>query len=233
MSRVDNLCLQLPKLECFFPSPQLPPCTSFTLFPNLPRELRNKVWELAAHVSQDIDLSNKKNPPRSYHPPAIMYTSREAREEGSRYYTRCRDVAHIWTPSFLNPHMAGILCINFAVDRFVFPSESFPLNYGEVRELFFDFDGPLFERIQHLAIPANHISDSELKRGFLELFDFLLEMKSQSSIPFDISVMRKVTRKHGASESTEMSRELGESLAIRNAVANFENEYGKKLPIAW
>ena len=233
MSRVHNLCLQLPKLECFFPSPQLPPRTSFTLFPDLPRELRNKVWELAAHVSQDIDLSNKRNPPRSYHPPAIMCVSREAREEGSRYYTPCRNAAHIWTPSFLNPHVAGILWINFAVDRFVFPIHSMPLIYSPIRELFIDFDGPLFARIQHLVIPGNHIRDSEFKRGFMELFEFLLKMKIQSSIPFDISVMRKP--KHDLSrfsEPTEMSRELGESLAIRETIANFEKKYGEKLPIA-
>jgi len=67
----------------------------------------------------------------------------------------------------------------------------------------------------------------------MELFEFLLKMKIQSSIPFDISVMRKP--KHDLSrfsEPTEMSRELGESLAIRETIANFEKKYGEKLPIA-
>jgi len=104
MSQVHNLYLQLPKRECSFLSPQLPPCTTFTLFPYLPLELRNKVWGLAACVSQDIILTHEKNPPRSYHRPAIMHTSREARQEGSRYYTQCRDVAHIYTPPILNPY---------------------------------------------------------------------------------------------------------------------------------
>ena len=130
----------------------------------------------------------------------------------------------------MNPQMASILWINFAVDRFVFPIYSMPLIYSPLRELFIEFDGPLFARIQHLVIPANHIRDCEFKRGFLELFEFLLKMKRQSSIPFDISVMRKP--KHDLcriSEPTEMSRELGECLAIRNAVPTFEKKNGNNL----
>jgi len=49
--RVHDLCVKFPKLS------KPPKCTTFTLFPRLPPELRNRVWRFAAHQPRGIPLS--------------------------------------------------------------------------------------------------------------------------------------------------------------------------------
>lgn len=80
----------------------VPECTLevFTCFPNLPPELRQKIWKEGCCVSRNIDLwvTKNRNPGKlnrhpficrshSQRPPAILHTTKEAREVGLRYYS--------------------------------------------------------------------------------------------------------------------------------------------------
>src|SRR6187402_1897009 len=72
---------------------------AFTLFANLPIELRHKIWKLASFYSRRIKLFSGYQiwlaANHSHHVegqskvPAILHTSKEARAEGLRYYSLC------------------------------------------------------------------------------------------------------------------------------------------------
>ncbi|KAN0099197.1 hypothetical protein V8E51_012972 [Hyaloscypha variabilis] len=145
MSRLQNLLSTLPRLT-------LPPHESasilyeFLLFPKLPPELRNKIWEHAAHVPrvvkvichmreihlEEIDRGSwNSNVEGQTRHPGIMQACRESRVEGGRYY----DLVHenvVPTFKYLNGRsrpanlvadvISNTLYINFRVDRFVIPS---------------------------------------------------------------------------------------------------------------
>lgn len=82
-------------------APQAP--LDFTWFPNLPLEIKCRIWELAANLERDVVITVVKskhqiresgNPTTywTFHykskraPPAILHASQEARREGLRYY---------------------------------------------------------------------------------------------------------------------------------------------------
>ncbi len=106
--------------------------------------------------------------------PAILLTSREARNEGKRYYTLCRELkdsrrAQPWKYSRrdnkLDPRLrsAARSCtrnrvwIKFAVDRFIHePCVQYYWNIGAVRpmkvECGFCFEDVITEKIRHVAL---------------------------------------------------------------------------------
>jgi hypothetical protein len=74
---------------------------AFTIFPNLPIELRRKIWEMVAHFPRLLEVQTETWEGMEYHPyrhsygnmslasrktPLMLHVSREAREEGLRFY---------------------------------------------------------------------------------------------------------------------------------------------------
>jgi hypothetical protein len=73
--------------------------TSFTLLPNLPIELRRKIWEFAAHIPRIIEVEFDQAYANHYYghqdgricipcrrPPTVLHICREARAEGLKFY---------------------------------------------------------------------------------------------------------------------------------------------------
>jgi len=92
MSRVKLLCSQLPNLS--IAESHIAP-TEFTFFPELPPELRIKIWGFVANIARKINL-RFLDPEAPIDPaslnvrvPPILYSCREAREEALKYYTQC------------------------------------------------------------------------------------------------------------------------------------------------
>ncbi|KAN0089558.1 hypothetical protein V8E51_019818 [Hyaloscypha variabilis] len=156
MSRVQLLCQDLPKLEIIVP------LREFTLFPDLPPELRHRIWRFAAMVPRSIRLrrldysSTYDDQPDA---PAIMRTSRESRWEGKRYYTLFRELKHIeteqglldWTGEYIDYRRKKMVWINFKVDRFMWdltllPRHSMPADL----ETHFNFEDFVIKSIRYL-----------------------------------------------------------------------------------
>jgi 2EXR family len=167
--------IKIPKLVI----PQ-PPLQEFTLFPELPRELRNRVWFFASSVSRDVSLLERN---RSLvgepHPgsPALLSASRESREEAKRYYTLCRLSDSIFIPTiseYTEPAIDGnTIWVNFDVDRFVFsgaPVASFGVQPLSL-ERDFKFDLCALKKIQYLVIERY---DTKVPRYALRLLAELL-----------------------------------------------------------
>lgn len=89
-SRLQSLLQALPKLVIF------KPLETFTLFPELPKELRDLVWKQVASRSRLIPLhvySRYSDPPPERRLsflglPSILLVSRHVRQEGLRYYQK-------------------------------------------------------------------------------------------------------------------------------------------------
>jgi len=136
-TRVQELCVQLPKLTI----PE--PFTQFTVFPDLPRELRNKIWFFAAHEPRTLELfqvtemTEKSGPGERLQTknPAILRVSREGREEGLRYYTTLHKMGDLddirrakiqtFSQSIQAILMSHPIYVNFEVDMFCFSMKGF------------------------------------------------------------------------------------------------------------
>ena len=120
-SRLKSLLVQLPRL-------QLPaePLKEFILFPKLPREIQNKIWKVAACTPGVLGLFRQNLEGR----PSILFTSREVRREGLRYYKTCiakwpHYDAHEDGCFYLpEEHQKRTVYVNFEVDQFVTPAPS-------------------------------------------------------------------------------------------------------------
>ncbi|KAG4429606.1 hypothetical protein IFR05_014913 [Cadophora sp. M221] len=96
MTRLQALLSTLPPITL---PPRSEPLTEFTLFPKLPRELRNKIWEHTTQVSRkvkvfELDTASTENGWDSRVDgqmwiPGIMHACRESRYEGKRVYKLC------------------------------------------------------------------------------------------------------------------------------------------------
>ncbi|CZR55805.1 uncharacterized protein PAC_05693 [Phialocephala subalpina] len=83
--------------------PPTTPCSTFTLFPKLPKELRLQVWNNASFITRNVDiwiavlrvgdpLSQFVNSEHHYFvssapPPALLHCCQESRAEGLKHYT--------------------------------------------------------------------------------------------------------------------------------------------------
>ncbi|KAE9365522.1 hypothetical protein N431DRAFT_496593 [Stipitochalara longipes BDJ] len=106
-NRLKNLLSDLPKLTVLESELCL---DKFTLFPNLPTELRTKMWNYACHHPRILLLTdnwharanNRESIDNHNKAPTVLHTCSEARGEGLKYYTACTKQIYI----------------NFAVDHF-------------------------------------------------------------------------------------------------------------------
>jgi 2EXR family len=158
MSRVHDLCLQLPKLAFSLAQP----CQTFTLFPELPLELRTRIWIFAASIPRNIYLTELRIVPLvagQSVAPAIMHASQESRTEGKRYYTCCEDMAAVGGPSFFldgrsrsstRSNDRNLVWINFSVDHFVYLPD--PGHVPAFLTRYFNLNFQTLKRIQHLVL---------------------------------------------------------------------------------
>lgn len=90
--RIKWLLSKLPQLQ----SPCDNRIKAFTLFPNLPPELRSFIWKICSSEPRTINLVlprgislDKARVENSDEHPAVLQVCQESREEGLRYYSRC------------------------------------------------------------------------------------------------------------------------------------------------
>ncbi|PVH70507.1 hypothetical protein DL98DRAFT_597750 [Cadophora sp. DSE1049] len=169
MSRMKALLSALPSLET-----RPPGATCFSQFPDLPRELRNRVWSDAAFEKRTVKLiyrSHAKLDPslgfltiqnQSRHP-AILHTTKEAREEGLRYYERVLETRRPWKATFglsgigemTERYQSNVVYVNFEVDDFLFsmPAPGSPAPWSRFSsEHSFNYRKEALERISRLTI---------------------------------------------------------------------------------
>ncbi|KAH8790336.1 hypothetical protein F5882DRAFT_491738 [Hyaloscypha sp. PMI_1271] len=162
MSRLKQLLSSLPRLQV-----RSLTLDTFTCFPRLPKEIRNKIWALAALEPRVIplfimtrDLEHRKVSSQAAHP-AIVHVNTESREEGMRYYERVLEKCSGFCPHRDLPYTPayqhdGRCCgqriptyINFAVDRFHHGSNlNLVINKMWSR---YNFELAVLERIQNLT----------------------------------------------------------------------------------
>jgi hypothetical protein len=191
--RLGNLLSTLPKLS--IPTP-LNPLKTFALFPKLPIDIRIRIWRIFAlqprrvklfllpptetrHLSRLIDGQSKI--------PAIMHVSKEARAEGLRYYTLCKE--DVWPSdpfkTYLGPNQ---LYINFDIDHFAHDVSDMEF-VGNVSLESYTFGPEVLKRIKFVDI---------LKAGpggpptFIALRDMLRE--SENLVEFCVILNNLVLR---------------------------------------
>jgi hypothetical protein len=166
MSRLETLLLGVPNLEIPLPTEE-----KFHLFPELPRELRNKIWKLAAYQPRIIILDDRQRfpssryswsstVPRQRRHPSMIHTSQEARAEGLRYYELCRERPK--SPSN-SQRQRGVywwtivIFVNFAVDVFHLkpPKQAGDPSNGPNSVNIYNFEPNILRLIQHFALIYN------------------------------------------------------------------------------
>jgi hypothetical protein len=119
ISRVEGLLLRLPNLKITTRDE----LSRFTLFPKLPRELRDLVWQQVSYNNpRNIFLQFYESVFNSYRDfvrspmtiPPLLHTCHDAREEGLKHYTLHRVVRVSETMEFSSPFH---VYINFEVFR--------------------------------------------------------------------------------------------------------------------
>ena len=237
MTRLQGLLAQLPKLDIPLPY------TKFTLFPELPTELRNKIWKCAAMVSRDINLEYKDYYACSDHQPvtpAILHTSSEARSEAKRYYTLCPVLCVPLIPG--ENRLKGAqkspsiwIWINFAVDRFVWSQpvippilQGLPLMPVETNVLCFVIGD--MGKIQHLCLDFYAESfNTDQFLLFLREMTRLLHLESLDQLT--VKAANWIVQKGGDNNLLAMDMELNGMVAsIQNAVLQEQEEAERELP---
>jgi hypothetical protein len=151
MTRLQQLCSLLHKLSVSVPSPREP--ETFTLFPNLPIEIRLKIWGITASVARDVILApnflvtNRLN--YQSLAPAIMHTCKESRQEGKLYYELCTEI--YYRRRFDCGMPVNTTWINFSVDRFIIRGYCSLLPYARL-----NYEQNMVEKIQHLLVIGFH-----------------------------------------------------------------------------
>jgi hypothetical protein len=123
------------------PKPVTAPLSEFTVFPNLPLEIRLKIWKIASFEKRQVDvwsiaevdynpMMDSPSTPSThfgYHyysstpPPAVLHVNQEARTECIKYYTldfgveRTRDARPLVKVTF-----APQIYVNWSADRVCF-----------------------------------------------------------------------------------------------------------------
>jgi hypothetical protein len=133
MSRAKALLATLLRLRLLEDTSCLPPLlTEFTLFSDLPVEVRLKIWALVASEVRRVKLIGRNGLRNWKHKmssiegqsrhPAMLQVNVEAREEGCRFYTRCQEKKqppHSHTGhSDHTSDMANVVYINFSREIF-------------------------------------------------------------------------------------------------------------------
>jgi hypothetical protein len=156
MSRFKLLCHKLPKLSI-----PLPPLQTFALFPELPKELRDEIWRLAALIPRDVKIWNIYHGGTSLRvsgqtqPPGIVQASNESRTESLKYYTRLEEKCPLWANHRGNIEFNKTFFVNFAADRFIYQDE---WSWFAINDEIFNIDYGQLHLIKHWA---SHILMSE------------------------------------------------------------------------
>jgi hypothetical protein len=147
MSRIQDLLVKLPQLQLCNSSRN-----TFSLFSELPTEIQNAIWRFVAIEPRTIKVFHQYDECRESNlshrvdgqprTPAVLQTSRHARQEGLRYYSRCYDT----TPFH---EERSLLYVNFDADFFCV--QSLPASYTP--KITFCNIGIAFSEVQHLELP--------------------------------------------------------------------------------
>jgi hypothetical protein len=235
MTRLQGLLAQLPKLAIPLPH------TSFTLFPNLPSELRNNIWKYAVMVPRDINLQYKDSLALGDHQPrapAILLTSSKPRAEGKRYYTFCPVLTK--SPDKHRRRRANTrptvwVWINFTVDKFVWSQPPIPeilqgttLVQIELDELCFVIDD--IGKIQHLCL--DFVAESFNTDQFLYYLREMTKLLRSESLG-KVTVMAEHSIAHKSKDHNLLAIDVdlnGMILSMQNAVLQEQEKAGWNLP---
>ncbi|KAF8855265.1 hypothetical protein BDZ45DRAFT_793685 [Acephala macrosclerotiorum] len=197
MTRLQELLKTLPPIDVDLPHAP----TTFHPFDRLPLKMKNKIWSYAVSEPRFIrlyevmynDHCRVKDPQLKNQQavPPILHVSRQARDEGLRYYTPCLE----FDPKILVEKERGIsqerkyVYINFAVDIFLFErvERSFVRRHWPIRRFFnrnigingFSLLPETLKRCQRLAFtcePGRH------NLGYLRLLKKILERDGMEDI---------------------------------------------------
>ena len=141
-NRLSDLLSHLPKLNVV--DPICRPLETFTLFPDLPIELRFKIWNYSSRQSRTLLLSDTWHMDRRLKfrkiesienesknkVPAVLHTCSDARQEGLKHYTACAKRCPRKFYNFFNRQIPAHTCekqgcvskhvyVNFDADRFL------------------------------------------------------------------------------------------------------------------
>jgi len=178
-SRVQLLCQGLPKLSIPGFAKHL---DTFTLFPKLPPELRDKIWGYAARDIEPREIflmfgSQYRGINGKLAPPALLQATGKSRTAAKLYYTLCMDnsaLPRYYTqcmrkknPSLATSSKQRPVWINFAIDIFVYGTEPIVIysrNGDDLKDEAkppLNFEASIINRIQHVELQCG--------RGLAEL----------------------------------------------------------------
>jgi hypothetical protein len=144
----------------------------FTLFPQLPRELRNKIWEFAATEPRNIklllaliDADAGLHPRRTliegqHRHPGLLQACSESREEGLRVYQPCYHYSNyrVGFPHWQDSR-SNITYINFALDQFELdlPGSRYDFETSRVIRSIseYNFKPPVLAKIKYLEVQCS------------------------------------------------------------------------------
>jgi len=184
-TRFTALLSQLPKLTIPLP---LQPLETFTLFPRLPIDIRVKIWKLMSTQPRKVKLffdisSASRAESRTIEGqskiPVVLQINRESREEGLRFYTKCRESVE----AKLVGHWVNHMYINFEVDHF---SHAFPP--GSAIGCNFNFGQEVLKKIKF--VDANFYGmdeDQYCQFAYFVLARFLMLAESLVDFRFTIT----------------------------------------------
>jgi hypothetical protein len=125
-SRLQRLLEQLSKL--IIDNPQ----KIFTCFPDLPIEIRLKIWKHASEIPRTIELCITRESESdlaingNHKSPVVLHVSTESREEAMKHYTLCRQRRlPNRDPAEFQLHRRGQMYVNFNSDCFRITNDSF------------------------------------------------------------------------------------------------------------
>jgi hypothetical protein len=147
---------------------------SFTLFSNLPYEIRHKIWQLSCLHPRQIALranvlwsiAESLTIEEKYRTTPLLSVNREARTEALKHYTLCTEVTEAnpgWTPIL----RSNIIYANFDVDIFIHRDCSHRHAQRRVVcniDKSYNFDLSVMRQIQHVALISVRRSKETLSR---------------------------------------------------------------------
>ncbi|KAH8790337.1 hypothetical protein F5882DRAFT_517232 [Hyaloscypha sp. PMI_1271] len=184
-TRFTALLSQLPKLTIPLP---LQPLETFTLFPRLPIDIRVEIWKLMSTQPRKVKLffdisSASRAESRTIEGqskiPVVLQINRESREEGLRFYTKCRESVE----AKLVGHWINYIYINFEVDHF-----SHALPPGSAIGCNFNFGQEVLKRVKFVDANLYGMDEDRVVQfEYFVLAQFLILAESLVDFRFAIT----------------------------------------------